>query len=344
MLEKLQTRNYLKAKKHDLSFDPCITTLVGKSAIGKSSLIRSLRWLCLNIPKGTNFINWDAKQTAVCLSIDKHRIIRKRSKTLNTYQFDKKIYKAFKNNIPDSIESLLKVSSINFQSQHEAHFWFSLSAPEVGRQLNSIVNLDLIDRSQKTIASKIRETKSVLSVSQQRTKECRKRLSDNSYIIAINNKLSALEILKNDISSKTHEDSILSGLISEAIKYRDELNIAGNQARQAKSAMILAERLDRTEIQVKTLQNLLKRASLLHKLSSIKIKNIEYLKDLKSMLDNKRERVKTLTVLLERTEQWQRKISQQSQKAKAANEKIKQMLKNKCPLCGQTLTKLKTKS
>ena len=70
-LKKLKTNNFYAIKSKEVEFSPQVTTIVGKSAAGKSSFIRSLKWIALNKPAGLRFIHWGTKQASATLKIDK---------------------------------------------------------------------------------------------------------------------------------------------------------------------------------------------------------------------------------------------------------------------------------
>jgi len=143
MISKIEIRNFSTHKKQDLEFSPNVTTITGSSFLGKSTILRAIRFVCMNRPTGDKFINWDADKTSVRLTIDKKKIVRRKGKGNNSYTLDKQEYKAFGNDVPQPIANLVNMSDINFQGQHDAPFWFCETAGEVSRQLNAIINLEV---------------------------------------------------------------------------------------------------------------------------------------------------------------------------------------------------------
>ena len=134
MLKKMRITNFQKHQDLKISFDPGVTVVVGPSDAGKSAVIRSLRWLSTNEPKGDSFIREGAEFAEAKLLVDDHTIARFRGKE-NTYSLDGSEFKAFKDKPPEQISSLLNVGDVNFQGQHDAIFWFSLTAGEVAKGL-----------------------------------------------------------------------------------------------------------------------------------------------------------------------------------------------------------------
>ena len=192
MFNKLQIRNFRKNERLDVDLEP-ITVFRGPSGKGKSSVVGSLKWLGFNSPSGTDFIHWDHNFAAVRLTEGKNSITRKRSKTENYYKLNKKKYKAFGTGVPDGISFLLRIDPLNFHRQHAGPFWFRETAGEVSRQLNSIVNLDLIDTTLSNLSSQQRKAKTQKEVIQQRIKEAKAEKRKLRYILSFDKDLLMLE-------------------------------------------------------------------------------------------------------------------------------------------------------
>lgn len=163
MLERVRLDNFQKHKKFDFELG-AVTTLVGQSDAGKSAILRAIRWACTNKPRGSAFIKYGEKQTTVRLLLDGSTIKRSTGK-VNSYSLDKQEFKAFGTNVPDTIADHLNLDEeLNFQSQHDPVFWFSLSAGEVAKRLNAIADLEVIDRCLSDIASRHRRLNAEMNV------------------------------------------------------------------------------------------------------------------------------------------------------------------------------------
>ena len=158
MLKKLVLRNFQKHRKLVIEFDPHVTTIVGPSDAGKSTIIRALRWVSLNKPQGTKFTTWGEESVKVTLQTAQENISRARGPSSNTYRLESAVFKAFGDTVPSGITTTLRITPTNFQRQHDLPYWFSLSAGQVGKELNQIVNLEVIDKTLATIAARKRKT------------------------------------------------------------------------------------------------------------------------------------------------------------------------------------------
>lgn len=178
-----------------------LTCITGPSDTGKSAVIRALRWVCLNDLRGSDFVKWGAKECAVEVEMEGGTVVRRSRKGGENYYHltvpgsPEKEFKAFGNSVPQEIAEVLGVSSINFQSQHDGPFWFSLSDGEVGRRLNEIVDLTLIDKSQTKVAVSIRSCTAALAIRQEDLVKAIEECGRYKHVEQISAELENLEYL-----------------------------------------------------------------------------------------------------------------------------------------------------
>jgi len=218
ILTKLQIRNFRKHKRLDVPLSR-ITTIRGASGAGKSALIGAFKWLALNQPAGDGFINWEARQAAIRLHVDGHDIRRKRGPTDNKYQLDGKTFKAFGPNVPAPIIDILNINHLNFQQQHIGPFWFRETAGEVSRQLNTIINLDLIDSTLANLGKRQRQAQYQIKDTQQRISTATQQKASLRFILILDKKLIALEDQQTQLVEDNHTINVLSGLIEQGKLY-----------------------------------------------------------------------------------------------------------------------------
>lgn len=224
MLTNLQIRNFRHNERVNVKLAR-ITIFRGPSGSGKSSLIGALKWTVFNQPSGTDFIHWDHNFAAIRLGIDKkHVIIRKRSKTENYYKLNGCKYEAFGTGVPSPVTSVLNMSPLNFQRQHAGPFWFRETAGEVSRQLNAIVNLDLIDTTLANLGKEQRRVNYQVKDIQQRIEEAKQDKAQLRYIIDLDKQLTELENLQENYQVNMSEIETLADLIKQAKEYQIAAN------------------------------------------------------------------------------------------------------------------------
>lgn len=157
MLERLEIENFQAHNKLVIDFDPHVTTIVGPSDVGKSAVIRALQWLFANQPLGDSFIRHGTNVTSVMLDADGHKITRRKGGSINEYTIDDKVYKSFRTLPPDPATAITQhKNDLTFQSQHDAPFWFSSTAGQVGRALNAVTDMNVMDESLSAVGSELR--------------------------------------------------------------------------------------------------------------------------------------------------------------------------------------------
>lgn len=221
MLEKVSLQNFQTHSKLVLTFDERITTIVGKSDVGKSAIVRALEWVFLNRPSGDAFIK-DGKQFArVRAYVDGHTITRKKGKQ-NLYIVDGQELKAFGSKVPEPVEDILHISELNFQRQHDSVFWLSQSPGQVSRELNRIINLEVIDSSLAEAGRRMRESKSALEITEGRVQEAKKEKTSLAFVDSMDSQLKRLEKMDSDISLRIAQKEELSELILRLKQSREK--------------------------------------------------------------------------------------------------------------------------
>lgn len=214
MLEKLLVWNFQKHEYREVNFDPFITTFVGKSSSGKSSLLRALRWVLINKPNNDSFISFNQEYSKVKLFLDSHSLVRKRGKSSNLYILDKKKFSSFGTSVPEEISNLVNVGEVNFQRQLDPYWFFALSPGEIAKELNSIINLGLIDKTLFNLSSELRKAKSVVALSEERLTRARVLKEELSWVEQANLDLEKLEKKEAEIDDLSKRASTLEDIVT----------------------------------------------------------------------------------------------------------------------------------
>lgn len=160
MLELIRLSNFQKHKKLTVKIGPGVTTIIGKSDIGKSAVLRALRMLCLNKPGGASHIHHGAKKSVIGVIFDGVKIQKVRSEKTGYYKIEAQdAMKAVgAGPPPDEVVAVTKMSPLNFQRQGDPPFWFFEPPGQVSRALNEFVSLGSIDKALDLSAKLVRET------------------------------------------------------------------------------------------------------------------------------------------------------------------------------------------
>lgn len=224
MLESLDIRNFQKHRELHLEFDPEITVLSGRTNSGKSAILRCLHWLAFNRPSGDGFITHGQEQVQASLILDGGRsVVREKRKSKNVYLLDGKELAALgQGKVPEEVADLLNVDETNVQSQFAQVFWFSLTSGEVARELNKIVNLQLIDRVLSRGQAELKTARSRVQVSQERLDKARERLEGLEWVPQADKKLRQLEERLERVQELQSRVDRLEEALTEGRRLQDE--------------------------------------------------------------------------------------------------------------------------
>ena len=199
MLEKISIKNFQSHKATNLELSPTVNTLQGNSDCGKSAVMRALCWLLFN-PAGDYFVSDWAKKgktiSAPCevsVVANGHTITRRRDKDFNGYILDGEVFEATRNSVPPSVLDALGLGDVNVQKQLDPPFLLSLSAGDVSRLINSLVNLTRIDKWTVAVNGRGRKFQQEAEAAQARKEKAQAEVNSFEY-------LERLELLNRDVT------------------------------------------------------------------------------------------------------------------------------------------------
>jgi len=257
MIDTLNIKNFQKHKELEIEFSPTVTTILGSSDSGKSAILRSIRWCLTNRPAGTSFITDGETDATVCLSIDNHIIKRERKGTSNNYFLDDDIYKSFGSSTPAQISSIANIKDINFQLQHEPPWWFSNSAGEVSKQLNTIVDLKIIDRSLARAAAHYQKAVHSSQTAENRLCNAIEQENDMSWATECSAVWKDVVTLRKTWKKHTEESLLTADLLQRVWNAAEDVNSATDKAADTLEMELALQELCTIQDQRKKIENIL---------------------------------------------------------------------------------------
>lgn len=111
---RLTIENFQSHARTEIEFSPGLTVIVGESDRGKSAVIRALRWLFFNEPRGTDFIRVGQGECRVEAEFtDGTRLVRERSLTRNKNRYvivrpgqEPQVFEGFGGEVPHEVMAL----------------------------------------------------------------------------------------------------------------------------------------------------------------------------------------------------------------------------------------------
>lgn len=136
-IRNLRIENFQSHELTEMAFDDGLNVIVGASDNGKSAVIRALRWLLYNEPRGSDFMRVGATQCRVMIELaDGSRVTRERTPSKNRYivmqaSGEEQIYEGFGNTVPKEVSDLTGVRKVALDEDNETtlHLGTQLEAP-----------------------------------------------------------------------------------------------------------------------------------------------------------------------------------------------------------------------
>lgn len=336
MFERLLIQNFQTHEKLRVDLDPAITSIVGPSDVGKSAIIRALRWVCTNQPNGDAFVRYGSKGTTVQLVLDGGFVIaRRRSSngTVNEYKLDEQEFVSFKTAVPEPIEQLLNLGTVSWQGQHDQSFWFSNTPGEVSRQLNAIVDLGIIDETLAGVARVLNKARTKLEVAEENLTKAKKERDSFAWVpdfVADLTEVNAKEAAFNEKVARTASGTLL---LQNIVKYQSAHEKATEAASRGQVLVKTGEKALELQKRAKKLQDLIELVQQREKAAAVVVPSIDEAEKAFSEYSALTKRGATLRRLIESINSKGSEICKLEEELSEAENAIPKT----CPTCGRSL-------
>ena len=124
-LRRLTVENFQCHEFTEIDFSPGFNVIIGESDQGKSALLRALKWLLYNEPRGADFIRIGATETRVTVLLtDGCQITRERTPSRNRYYLllpgqEENIFAGFGSRVPREIQDALGMGKVKLDEDLE---------------------------------------------------------------------------------------------------------------------------------------------------------------------------------------------------------------------------------
>lgn len=341
MLQKLTIKNFQAHKKLEIDLDQYVTTIIGPSDVGKSAIIRALLWLASNRPSGYSFIKEGTKATTVVLKVDDQEIHRHRSKSVNSYELrgngfvDE--FKAFGNDVPTNIYELLNLSEVNFQQQHDSPFWFCETAGEVSRQLNQIVNLDIIDSTLSNLDKAGREARTKIKVIEQQLENAKNTRASLKWAKTAEKDLEGVEEGARGRDLAANRQRGISDLVTDVLDYGENLEGLRGAVKSVEEVIQQGDEWSNTHTRFAALNTMLNVIREQQEIIQRPIPDIEPLIELKNTIREIEEQAKNLEDGINNVLTAKRKVHTTTTEVQRAEDEFEEEMGDVCPLCERKL-------
>jgi DNA repair exonuclease SbcCD ATPase subunit len=278
-----------------------------------------------------------ADRCEVKMLVDGKTIRRSRGKSGGSYSLGKKEYKAMGGDVPEPIVGLLNLTEANWQGQHDPPFWFSLTPGEVARQLNKIVDLELIDDVASRLGGLARVLRAEQDVVDKRLGEVKERLETYATAPRIDEQLNGLEETGNGLVDLTDRADRLDGFLVAAERVSDEWKELDRKFVDASLVIAFGNDWKKLRQRIVGLQELVQGIEVVEKVLSTEAPDTSGLKRLYDGVRLGGERIERLGSLLEHAREVSSDVGDLTVELKKAEGSLREETEGRCPLCGGVL-------
>lgn len=339
-IESIVIEGFQAHEQITLELGPGITTIVGPTNVGKSSLIRAIRWAALNSNRGFDFLRTGAKQARVVLTGEGAAIERLRGKDRNAYGLSVPNalplnYDAVSGTVPPQISGILKIDEDNFQNQHDLAFWLSQTAGEVARCLNKRVKLDVIDDHLSGAAALVKRSSIAKDLSKEAFTAARDRYRALDYVDACAVDAQYLKTLLSIYQDKSKVLTRLGPMIEAAIDSRKQAKELEAHVEAMEAVIQLGSHWATKDRALNRLGTLITALEVAGPVANQEVPDIGRLEVIAGTIKLAASQAARLQDLTCTASAWRTEVQTQTETLELEEQSFKEQIKEGCPLCGK---------
>lgn len=297
-IKKIEIENFQSHKHTIIDFVNGLNVITGPSDNGKTAIIRALKWVLYNEPKGSEFIRQGENRCKVSIVLDNDVIItREKYKNKNSYIIIRPTgeeikFEGFGNDIPLEVlkeHGIRKIyidpnsiESINIAEQLESPFLLSEPGTIKAKAIGKLIGVHYVDTAIKLVDKDLQKIENQRKETVERIDDLTKKLDEFSNLPMILEKLR----VKQDKLSKV---KINNERLKKLINLRESLNLIDSEINNIKALLQYFNSIQNAEYKILTLINAINRNSLLindyNKIKTLEIE-IEKLQNILNTIKN----------------------------------------------------------
>ncbi len=265
-IRKVTIENFQSHEKTEMEFDNGLNVIVGPSDQGKSAVIRAIKWVLFNQPRGAEFIRHGAKSARVEVEISNgYRVIREKSSSRNRYTVvdpngETSIFEGFGNEVPEEVRKAHGVAkvvidtdrdvSLNVGEQLEGPFLVSETGAVKAKAIGRLTGVHIVDKATRQCINDIKKENQIESRCKNEIKELDVKLKMYEHLDLleerIRNREKNIREIENIVNALQRLDSIRTRL--SFVNY--EISVQSEMAKKAVNIPDIKGIIDDLEIKV----------------------------------------------------------------------------------------------
>ena len=274
IIAKVKIENFQSHENTIIDFHSGLNIITGPSDNGKSAIIRAIKWVLFNEPRGTDFIRQGTSGAKVTIEMDNgNSIIRERSSCKNRYTViypdsEPKIFEGFGNDIPQEVvdaHGITKAyldsnisSSLNIAEQLEGPFLLSETGSVRAKAIGRLIGIHIIDRAIKNTNVDLRRENQFKDKTSSELEEVESKLKEYEFLKDVEERLEKSDQIIQDITKVLDRKKRLEANLKSIISIEADYTVQRNIAKRL-------EKLERYELCIKNIEIINEKLSKLKK-------------------------------------------------------------------------------
>lgn len=263
-ITKVKIENFQSHEKSELEFASGLNVIVGPSDQGKSAVVRAIKWVLFNEPRGSEFIRNGASAARVELELSNgFTIIRERSSSKNRYNVinpdgEIKVYEGFGNDIPDEVKSVHGICKVlidtdssvclNIGEQLDAPFLISQTGSTKAKAIGRLTGVHVLDNAIRECLNDIKRETQLVSKYKAEENELTEKLDSYKDLQKIEKQINKCEIIIQKINKLNEKHNKLD-------KYRIEYSKVNQEINELLKVNVKLKNVESTEDMIEELSN-----------------------------------------------------------------------------------------
>jgi len=309
MIKSIHIKNFQSHKDTELELHPGLNVIYGPSDSGKSAIIRAIRWVIKNKPKGNSIVRKGTRAASVSLYTPNGDFVQhNRSKSVSSYRVNDIDFPQMGKDVPQEVLNLFPFVDENIQYQLDMPFLVMESPGKIADLFNDVTNLTKADMIGRELDRRRKECNRKYSEKQEEIKNIKEQLDNPKFKIL--NRLSKL-VDKVDL------------LQIKRGKLQQRLDLIESLVAQYNRLQIKLDKIDKILTKAEGFNNKLNKLVI----TNNKMKNIMCVVDIMDVLesdirfiDNTTKHKERLKGLLDKIDSLKEEIREKSEKSGLIND------------------------
>lgn len=264
-LKEVIIENFQSHQQTRLELSPELNVIVGPSDQGKSAIMRAIRWVLFNEPRGTDFIRVGSAEARVTLiwsdgsSITRERSSRKNRYILHTTGQDQVVLEGFGTEVPLEVRQLSGIEplQIDRDTSLNLHLGQQLDAPFLlegsgisqlrAKAIGRLSGVHIIDAAQSSLASDVRRLTQLENRLAAEKERLEQQLEQYQQLEDLQFQLQRAQGLAAELESREQARAELERLLNEWKNVQQRLEIGEDYIKRISHGVALRPQLEKAE-------------------------------------------------------------------------------------------------